>query len=388
VQDVLALAYGGEAMMQLLTHSRNAAFKSCRRRHWFEYELGIRRAVDGRALRMGSAYHEGLESLAHFGDIGKACDAARQYYAGIADYELDIECQTVMTMLCGYQWRWSDSPLEHVAVEQEWKLPLINPDTGRASQTFMLGGKIDGIVRLEDGRLAVIEHKLLGDDIGVESFLWQRMRIDQQVTMYVMAARRLGFNVDCVLYNVSRKPTIKPTMVPTLDDAGFKIVVDQNGDRMFNTNDKPRQTADTEKCYQIVAREMTLAEWSDKLNDDIAARPDFYFARREVTRLNSDIAELEAELWDIQKTLRDAQLENRWFRNVSRQTCDGCSVFDLCSIGFDPSASTLPAGYQRLEVVHPELEVANNVCSSAPTAAGTAGASEAIEAVSATAAGT
>lgn len=334
---------------------------------------------------MGSAYHAGLESLGNGGDIAAACDAARKHYADIGDYDFNIECQTVMTLLCGYEWRWSASPLEYVAVEQEWQLPLVNPTTGRASQSFMLGGKIDGIVRLEDGRLAVKENKLLGDDISPESFLWQRMRIDQQVTIYVMAARRLGFDVDCVLYDVTRKPTIKPTAIPLLDSDGLKQVVDVDGNRVFNANGKPRQTASIDDVYRIVTREMSLDEWSEKLNADIAERPDYYYARREVTRLNADIEELQAELWDIAKTLRDSQLNNRWFRNVSRQTCDGCSVFDLCSVGFDPTANTLPAGFQRIDNVFPELEVANNV--QCPTAAGPAGC-ETVEAISPATAGT
>ena len=365
------VAWSGEEMMQLLTHSRGASFKSCRRRHWFEYELGIRPAIDGKSLRMGSAYHAGLEVLGKGGDIADACNAARNHYAGIGDYDFDVERQTVLTMLCGYQWRWETSPLEHVAVEQEWQLPLVNPETGRPSQLFMLGGKIDGIVRLEDGRLAVIEHKLLGDDISLDSFLWQRMRIDQQVTMYVMAARRLGYDVDCVLYNVSRKPTIKPTPIPLLDAAGLKQVVNEAGERVLNKNGSPRQTASIDEGYRIITRDMTLNEWSDKLNDDIAARPDYYFVRREVTRLNADIDELQVELWDIAKSLRDAQLNLRWFRNVSRMTCEGCSVFDLCSIGFDPQSSQLPDKYQRIENVFPELETANYVSPSAPAATGT-----------------
>lgn len=354
-------------MTQKLTYSRGASFKSCRKRHWYEYELGIRRTVDGKALRMGTSYHAGLESLAHAKGLGKACDAARAYYAGIGDYDFNVECQTVMTLLCGYWWRWSNSPLEYIAVEHEWELPLINPETNRPSQNFALAGKIDGIVRLEDGRLAVIEHKLLGDDISPESFLWRRMRIDQQVTIYVLAARRMGYDVDCVLYDVTRKPTIKPTPVAVLDQDGKKQVVDAAGNRVLNKNGTPRQTASIEDGYQIVTRDMTPNEWSDKLNDDIAARPDYYYARREVTRLNADIAEMEAELWDIQKSLRDAQVNNRWFRNVAKHTCEACSVFELCSIGFDPTAGELPEGYQRIDDVFHELKVANHASPAATT---------------------
>ena len=50
---------------QLLTHSRMESFKRCRRRHYFEYEVGLRKQTDAKALRMGSAGHEGLDVLKH-----------------------------------------------------------------------------------------------------------------------------------------------------------------------------------------------------------------------------------------------------------------------------------------------------------------------------------
>lgn len=349
--------------MQLLTHSRIQSFKTCRRRHFLEYELGIRRKLDPKALRMGTAYHAGLESLGHGESLAEACQAVRQCYqddSGAFDArEWSIERETVLTLLCGYQWRWEASPLEFVAVEQLWELPLLNPESGRPSALFNLAGKIDGIVRLEDGRLAVKENKLLGDDISPDDFLWRQLEIDQQITIYVLAARRLGFDVDCVLYDVTRKPTIQPTAVPILDDDGIKIVLDREGLRVLTKQGKPRQTADTELGYRVLTRDCTPGEWAEKLNNDIAQRPDFYYARREVPRLDCDIAELEAELWDIQKTVRDAQLHERHYRTTSKHVCQFCSVFDLCK-GFDPESDTLPDSFQRTSILHPELlEVTN-----------------------------
>ena len=49
--------------MQTLTFSRSQSFKACRRRHWYAYELGLRPVADPRALRMGHAFHLGLDCL-------------------------------------------------------------------------------------------------------------------------------------------------------------------------------------------------------------------------------------------------------------------------------------------------------------------------------------
>jgi hypothetical protein len=92
--------------------------------------------------------------------------------------------------VCGYQWRWAGARLEVVATEQAFRVPLVNPATGKATPTFELAGKIDGIVRLEDGRLAVKESKTCSEDLGADSDYWRRLRIDHQITLYMLAARR------------------------------------------------------------------------------------------------------------------------------------------------------------------------------------------------------
>lgn len=65
---------------QLITHSRLDCFKRCRKRHWFAYEIGLRRETDAKALRMGSAYHDGLEVLGNGGTLEAAQDAVTQRY--------------------------------------------------------------------------------------------------------------------------------------------------------------------------------------------------------------------------------------------------------------------------------------------------------------------
>jgi hypothetical protein len=230
----------------------------------------------------------------------------------------------------------------------------LNPKTKAAAKVFRLAGKIDGIVRLEDGRLAVKESKLLGDDIGPDADLWRRLRIDHQISMYVTAARRLGYHCEAVLYDVTRKPTIKPGQVPILDALGAKVVINQFGDRVKTDRGEWRQTGDKERGYVLQARRMTPEEWGEKLNEDIGQRPEFYFARVEVPRLDQDLDEYQSELWEIQQTIRDAQRTGRWFRTVNKDTCSWCSVFGLCTEGWKPG-DPLPEGFERVENVHPEL---------------------------------
>ena len=344
-------------MSRLLTHSRLQSFKRCRRRHWYEYELGWRKDTDAKALRMGTAFHEGIEALAlNIDDLAHACNTVRKCYEFVPlnfdVSEWDIERETVLRLVCGYQWRWQDAKLKHVAVERSFETELRNPKTFAPAKVWRLAGKIDGIVELEDGRLAVLESKTTSDELNSDSDLWRRLRMDQQISLYVLAARWLGFTVDCVLYDVTRKPSIKPTMVPILDNLGTKIVLDSRGDRV-KTKNGWRQTGDTHLNYMLQQRPMTPDEWGEKLSNDIAERPDFYFARVEIPRLDKDLEAFQSELWESQQAIRDAQRKGAWYRTVSADTCPYCPFFAHCSEG--GSVDSPPIGFSVLTDVHPEL---------------------------------
>lgn len=349
-------------MKELITHSRMDCFKSCRRKHWFAYELMLRPETDARALRMGTAFHAGIECLGKNLGTDAACEAINELYAEIPSEKWDAlewsyECETVIRLVLAYDWRWKNSGITSVAVEGSFRLPLLNPATGHATPNFDLAGKIDGIVRLEDGRLAVKESKLLGDDISEESNLWRRLRMDQQISLYIHAARQAGYAVDTVLYDVARKPMISPNPVPLTDSNGIKIVLDSSGERVRNANKTWRQTSDTEKKYVLQTRAMTVEEWGEKLTNDIISRPDFYFARHEIARLDADVNALAVEAWDIQLEIRSAQKTGRHYRTVNRNSCPFCPYFSLCSESrpVNPNEPA-PLGFAFLDNAHPELE--------------------------------
>lgn len=327
--------------------------------HHYSYELGLRKLYSAKALRMGSAFHDGVEAIGNGRTVNDACVVAYSNYDSPPDLfdknEWDIEAETVARMVSGYAWRWSSMPLEYLAVELPFELPLINPATKSASKTFNLAGKIDAIVRLEDGRIAVKETKLFGDDIGGDSDLWRRMRMDQQVSLYILAARRLGYDAKTVLYDVARKPTIGATDVPVLDSLGAKIVLDKYGDRVKTERGVYRQTGDKEKGYALQTRPMTPEEWGEKLTNDIIERPDFYYRREEIPRLESDLDEFASEVWDVSKTILDANRFSRHYRTVNKNTCSFCSYFDLCSTGVKLT-TIAPAGFEFVSNIHPELK--------------------------------
>lgn len=358
----------------LLTHSRTSCAKTCLRKHYYQYELGVRVAFESRPLRMGSAVHLGLELYADSGNQETAIAAAVGGYDELPVWantqelidEWIIEREKVARLLSGYFWYWQNQRFEIVSNEQQFRLPIRNPQTGGTTPNWELGGKIDKIVRLEDGRLAVMEHKTCSDPLEPESDYWKRLRIDQQISLYMLAARELGHDVQTVLYDVIRKPSISPKLIPLLDDRGLKIVLDADGNRAIKENilksgkpgaghGEPAQSANADKGWVLQQRRETAAEYGERLTDDIVARPTFYFARQEIPRLDADLEEFRQELWDMQKNLRESQLHNRWYRSTGACVKPyRCEYLDICHNGIDLSQG-VPAGFVRVENLHPEL---------------------------------
>lgn len=352
-----------------LTHSRMVSFKTCRKRHFWEYEKGFRKEVDAKALRIGSAGHEALDRFKQGLLLPDALSAVRVAYAhrpeGVEEYDWDVERETVECLVVGYSWRWGKSQIRTAASERSFALPILNPATRAATPLFEFAGKIDGLVELEDGRKAVLEHKFVSDAIDADSDFWRYYQLDTQVTGYVLAARQLGFEVESVLVDAIRKPTIRPEQIPILDEDGKKIVLDEAGNRVFNApktkaekeagRGAPRQTGDKKAGFMLQTRLQTSIEWGEKLLADIGARPEWYYARHEIARLDDDIRSLTQELWDIQRTLREAQLAKRWYKSASQHTCPFCPYFGLCSSQFDPAEDVPPDGFVALSDVHPEL---------------------------------
>ncbi len=292
---------------ETLSASRMAAFLACPRRHYYQYELGLEREESAPALRFGSAFHKALEARANGAGLPEAYEAAKSG----AQLGEPVELAKLYGLLRGYYGLYGAAGdgrdvIVKMHPECQWTLPIPR------SRTFVHVGVIDGLAVLKDGRTAIVEHKTTGEDVGATSDYWTRLRFNGQLLLYVLAARAYGWDVDTVVYDVTRKPAI-------------------------------RQRANE-----------TAEQYGDRLAEDAAARPEFYYARREVAVLDGAVAEFETQrdavcrmLLHCRAAARKAALpEHGWARNCSGLTCRNCDYAGFCLQCVHVDAERPPAGFR------------------------------------------
>lgn len=309
-------------MSRLLTASRAKDARACRRKHHIKYDLGLRPATEeAHALRFGTLMHRGLEAW------WLAVQAKRpqsewldEAIRATTESEVDaVDLAKVQVLLTGYHLRWAEdaAECEVLAVEARFEGPLVNPMTGRQSQTWRLAGKIDVLIRTGTLTL-IVEHKTSSEDITPGSDYWRRLRMDGQVSTYFEGARLLGHQVDACLYDVIAKPRHRPSEA------------------------KSRKAPET------------IEEFRARLAEAVAEEPSKYFARGEVVRLESEMAEHLADTWALGQQLREEELAGRFPRNPDACLMYGrpCPYFAACSGEASLDDERL---FAKVPDVHPEL---------------------------------
>jgi hypothetical protein len=332
--------------LRVLTNSEMRTRRRCAREHHLAYELGYRPIEDVEHLRFGTLMHGALE-LWWLGNPIEACLAFIDAHA-IDEWE----AAKAGVMMAGYDARWRDETrfADVVAVEREVYAPLINPETGAASRTFMLGMKLDVLL----GRMFV-EHKTTSEEIGLGSAYWKRLQMDTQVSTYYQGAKSLGHDVEGCLYDVLRKPALRPSQVPLVDEDGVKIVHDQAGQRVRTKDGKKwRQTSHVELGYVLQTRPETVEEYEARVTEEVAVNPERYFQRGVVVRLESEEREAALDAWQLAREIREAELAGAHPRNPDSCSRFGrmCGYFSVCT---GVASLDDPALFTKVANVHPEL---------------------------------
>ncbi len=361
-----APAVAPERRLPLVTNSAAKAFRLCHRLYQFRYVLGVRPVATAEAMRFGTSAHAGLEVWTSLDSAGRdeRLDRTLAALQPAPGTEVDAIAQvTVEELLRGYHFRWQDEPVRTVFVERQFEADLVNPATGAASRTFRLGGKMDaGVEALAPlgcgapaGEPLLVEHKTTSEDIGPGSTYWQRLRIDSQISTYFVGAQSTGFDAAGCLYDVIRKPSIRPASVPLTDEDGVKIVLNAAGERVRTKDGKKwRESSDAASGYVLQARAETPEEFRARLRADIAENPDRYYQRGFVVRLEEELRDGMFDTWQTARLIREAELAGRYPRNPDAcvRYSRPCEFFDVCT-----GAASLDDAqrFRRAETAHEEL---------------------------------
>lgn len=247
-------------------------------------------------------------------------------------------------LIRGYHRRWMDSPYLVADVEYLVRSDLFNPETNRKSRTFTVAGKID--TRFEmDGKLIVVDHKTTSEDISDPlSPYWRQLVIEAQPTHYILLEWLNGRRVDGALWDVVRKPQIRPSRLSKAEMKTISFTKEYCGSRLTDEMIVEVQATERESLSLF---EMRLAQ------DCTTERPQWYFQRRAIPRLESEIHEHAVDLWGHGQEILHARATERWPRNSGACMLykTPCRYLGICS-GHDAPDSE---NWLRKPQVHNEL---------------------------------
>ena len=378
-----------------LSASSIAAFKACPTRFRLAYREGLRKIEDTDSQRMGTNWHKMHEVYAYeFSRHCPDCGGRAEDYAldGVIAHlnerysvappnktalEWAVEREILYRSFVAYLWYYQNDPITVLATEVPFKLPVKSPRVGMNLPTdeVVRVGKIDSIIRWQNA-VCALERKSTSKSLDAESDFWDRSQKDSQVSMYALAFRDMVqfgnedgffkpgfFQKHCelhgatrfgnTLYDVWRKPTIKPAMLTQKETAEFLqsgVYCGQRFDVEQAFSEKPtnppivvhgvfvnREVCEVEEGKKGFAIRETVEMYGARLLNDIYERPEHYFVRREIARTDRDLVAFERQLFAIYQSQKLAEKYNAWVEN--EQQCRATFRCPYISICYSPAGA-------------------------------------------------
>jgi len=320
------------------TNSSLATARRCLHEFELRYMHQLEREGDlNEALHVGQTWHKAHE-----------CETAEDGHHAIAKHAPGKLWQVKLSRLfAAHHWYWDQrDPLK--IVERERTFAVTAGDT-------KFRGQIDAIVELADGWSAILERKTTGFDIAPSAPFWNRLRLDVQVGLYAMAfGVTTGNPLPPIIYDVVRKPTINPKRLTKAEISRLRKDLDKN-DGHANYYQEI-WSADIVEPAIFEGRESPEL-YGSRLTADIGDRPDYYFARREVSRSFADYSWLKGDILSQVEAIEHLSKFGHLPRNPDSCHAFGlCDFFPLCSNNICPTVHEEPPdGFRRRDLLHPEL---------------------------------
>lgn len=285
----------------------------------------------------------------HSPSLSAAQDAINTAIAG-GDERAQLTGAKCRALLVGYDRKYGQSKYIPTAVETTECSRLLNPDTGKGSRTFSLAGLLD--VRIAYGnKLLLMDHKSCSCDIeDPDAPYWRQLTVEGQVTHYMLLGWLNGEKFDGAVWDVLRKPGTNPAKMKT--KAMTKRVLSERaycGRRLSNETLVNLQKTERENLEMYEAR---------LVHDCTIDRPDRYFQRRSVPRLDSELLTYAGELWEHSQDMLYERAKKRTEDSLPVRNSGACMLYGtpcaflgICSNYDTPDSDK----WVRKENVHSEL---------------------------------
>lgn len=334
-----------EPKIEVLTKSRLAAFSLCQRLEFLTYQQGYRSILPRELADWGSMFHAGLDAwwLAHkIGSLLALTDALAAMAAWRAKEGASIDdfaFAKAQVMMTAYDVRWGPSMAEYEVLEIEKEFVAVIPGRKR----LRIAGKLDKLLRKRsDGSVWFVETKTTGADLSPGSTYWARLRLDPQVSIYHLGCRELGHDVHGALYDVVDRPGLKPLKATPMELRKYT---------------KPTKNEPVSRLYANQREtDETIEEYRDRLAAIVMANPENYFARPEIVRLETELADSLADVTELGLQIRNGPHSGVAPRNPA--SCFAwnrpCDFFSACSGTASLDDETQ---FRKTETPHEELSL-------------------------------
>lgn len=238
---------------------------------------------------------------------------------------LDLEAlthSTIRALVIGYAETYFDEQWQAVAVESEFRLPILNPDAERlsSSRTYDHAGKLDLVVESPSRPgYYLMDHKTTSEDISPGNDFWKRLFLATQPSHYQFACWQAGIELAGCVWDVIRKPSIRPRKVTKAEREELA-----NGTYQGIALRYEYRGEETETPYLYGLRVLA----------DIRHQPDKYFQRQIVPRSKHEMLEFARDLFGTASLIRRSTSEGKFYRTGATHACmmygKSCEYLDLC----------------------------------------------------------
>lgn len=291
-----------------ISHNATSIFRGCPKKYYWTYVQGLSPKRKSNALTLGSAIHEAFELYAKGTSdtdvIAHLITTFDEQIAKATEYEvedLEVNKATAIGMWMHYPWK-DRSEFQENYPEMKFKIRI----NGLNGVRFV--GRIDGLVKTQN-KWWLREVKTTG--LTPRQFQ-NRIALSSQATGYVYALKKMGYDIQGVMYDMIKKPRLKKGVNEDCRHFCDRIVSDYLNDQKMPENAR--------KAY---------------------LRPFVYRSSLQLRQFEEDTRTLVRK---IRHTLR----KNEWYRN--QDLCwnyNSLCPFEKVCFMETPDKLTLEAYYDR-----------------------------------------